>query len=175
MALGRGTDTGREYEGAESVQTNLSLSVRNGLFTQPATPPCFSPTAITILQYFLFVQMDSVPLYIILPVYTYASPSFPVPFTSLKRIWRQHGPPKWCYPTTSWHSIITTQKTVTWIVMAVKTSYLTKGLHIYATVHLGFKLYALFIRTNTFNFNYRTSHLPNCIILVMLSHVESEQ
>jgi hypothetical protein len=38
--------------------------------------------------------------------------------------WRQHGSLKYWYPTTSLHSV-TTQKTLTWIFTAIKTSYLT--------------------------------------------------
>jgi hypothetical protein len=39
--------------------------------------------------------------------------------------WRQHGPPKHCYPTTGLHGV-TTQKTLTWIFNAMKTSNLVR-------------------------------------------------
>jgi len=45
-------------------------------------------------------------------LYAYIYALFPAPFTSPYR-WRQQGPLKWWYPTTTLHSV-TTQKTSTW-------------------------------------------------------------
>jgi len=101
----------------QAPKSSLALFVPAVIWS--CTPPCHSPTAnITILPCSLLVHMTSIPSYTLCP-------SLPVPFASPWR-WRWHGPPKHCYLTTLLHGV-TTQKTMTWIFIAIKISSLCVG------------------------------------------------